>query len=205
MAGVQMLEQIFTYCQKKFHCARDPDFPKVILISYPFTEMLEGEFDPKQINKELRECLDSLRSQGATLLAIACNTIHLFLDNPIPSDLAHLPLLVKKAVGDEVPLVLCTTTSARFRLHEQFFPCTYPDLEMQKRVGLLIDRILDGEDGQEELEAIIQSCEASTIVLGCTELSLVKLKDMNKKIIDPMRLASVYLCESWKNNYDSHP
>lgn len=195
-AGVFLLERLFNLAGKKYGCHRDFDFPKVFLISFPFSEMLCPGMDADRLKKELSDCLRQLRQNGASILAIACNTLHAFLDEKDDlDDLIHLP----RSVAEEValldpPLVLCTSTSAQFGLHRRFFPCYYPDLQLQKEVDEIIDQILKGTDRSEsldQLKRLIQKQSAKTVVLGCTELSLFSphLSILGKVIIDPLEVA----------------
>lgn len=193
LAGAFLLERILVLSGKEYGCFRDADFPKVILISFPFSEMLERDMDIAKLQKELSECLTQLRNNGAEVLAIACNTLHVFLDEKDDSaDLVHLPRAVSEVIKDQ-PLVFCTSTSARFGLHKQFFSCTYPDDQAQQKVDEIIDQILRGIEPSivcPKLEKLFQAQTANTLVLGCTELSLLAshLLVPNKQIIDPLEL-----------------
>lgn len=195
LAGAALLDRILSLCGSAYGCYKDADFPKIILLSFPFSEMLTAEFDAAQIQNELRFCLDQLRKNEASILAIACNTLHAFLDeNEDLADLVHLPRLLAAEIPIfDPPLVLCTSTSVRFGLHKRFFPCLYPDVETQQEVDRLIDQILRGANQQTiliELIKVIQAQNAGTIVLGCTELSLLakRLPSGNKRVIDPLEL-----------------
>lgn len=195
MAGAFLLERIFALAGQLYGCYRDADFPKVFLLSFPFSEMLCPNMNRAKLQQELRESLNQLRKNGASVLAIACNTLHAFLDTQEAwTDLVHLPRTVaEEAILHERPLVLCTSTSVQFGLHKQFFPCIYPDRHTQQQVDALIDQILKGADRSEiceKLERLIGSQNAKTVVLGCTELSLfaAKLSVPNKCIIDPLEL-----------------
>jgi aspartate racemase len=199
LAGAALLDRIISISGSVYGCYKDADFPKIILISYPFSEMLTPEMDEAQVRKELKQCLNELRSNGASVLAIACNTLHVFLD-PTEPDIVHLP----KAIGQdllrgELPLVLCTSTSARFGLHRRYFPCVYPDSTTQERVDQLIDRILRSEEEQSiiaELSSILRAQTASTIILGCTELSLFTKKlTASQTIIDPLEIVANHVLE----------
>src|SRR5262245_18866784 len=100
IAGVALLERVLLLSQTKYGCYRDADFPKVFLLSFPFSEMLVEEVNAKQISQELSECLYQLRQNGAAVLAIACNTLHAFLDESEDlNDLVHLPLNVAKEIA----------------------------------------------------------------------------------------------------------
>ncbi|CUI17414.1 Asp/Glu/Hydantoin racemase family protein [Candidatus Protochlamydia naegleriophila] len=200
LAGAFLLERVLTLAGKKYGCYRDADFPKVFLISFPFSEMLTPTFDAAKVRRELRDCLDQLLQNGASILAIACNTLHAFLDDEDELDLIHLPRVLATEVTDVEPLVLCTSTSAQFGLHRRFFACRYPDSTTQKKVDQMIDQILKGEERQkivEELKELLQSQDAKAIILGCTELSLftAQLSLPNKLIIDPLEVVANKILE----------
>lgn len=195
LAGAFLLERIFSLCRDIYGCYQDADFPKVILISFPFSQMLCPNRDDAKLRRELGGCLEQLRKNGASVLAIACNTLHAFLNRKEErSDLVHLPRILAEKVSG-TPLVFCTSTSVQFGLHKRFFSCIYPNVETQREVDEIIDQILKG--GQEaavfeRLENLIQTQPADTVVLGCTELSLfsAQLSAPNKLIIDPLELVA---------------
>jgi aspartate racemase len=202
LAGAALLERILFLSSSLYGCYKDADFPKIMLISFPFSEMLSPEMDVAQVQKELSECLSQLRKNGASVLAIACNTLHAFLDpNESLIDLVHLPQVTASEISScEMPLVLCTSTSIRFGLHKRFFSCTYPDTETQFLVDKIIDEILKGVEEEtvlEDLSKVIQAQTTNTIILGCTELSLFsnQLRPSNKSIIDPLNILAKKILE----------
>lgn len=207
LAGAILFERVVTLLNKKYGCARDADYPKIFLISYPFSDMLSSDLDAVRIRGELREGLDQLRGSGASVLAIACNTLHAFLtEEDQLDDLVHFPREVGAAISSlEIPLVLCTSSSVRFKLHQRFFPCSYPDPSLQEEVDSLIDLIL--KDGKQALaikilERVVESQPASTVVLGCTELSIIAplLSKRGKTIIDPLEIVANKILERSFNN-----
>jgi aspartate racemase len=197
LAGVLMLERLFQIAQKEYGCHADADFPQVTLLSFPFSDMLSDNMDVLKIKWELSSCLQQLRKSGARVLSIACNTLHVFLDENDPlNDLVHLPKEIAKELGDEIPIVLCTSTSMKSKVHKRFFPCLYPDLEDQKKVDLAIDWILKGSQEERVLEIladVFDRLDSPSVVLGCTELSLIKtpLLRFGKKILDPLEIAAI--------------
>lgn len=197
MAGALLLEHLFSLSIKTYGCAKDADFPEITLISFPFSEMLAVNVDSIKVQKELSTCLNRLRKNGATLLAIACNTLHAFLDNNEDlTDLIHLPLSIATELPrGEIPLVLCTSTSLRFGLHRRYFPCAYPKPQTQLKIDRIIDKILKGAEPQgilEELVRILNQQTEKTVILGCTELSLLTkpLSTSGKLIIDPLEIVA---------------
>lgn len=201
-AGAFLLERVLSLSNKEYGCYRDSDFPKIFLISFPFSEMLSPIIDTLKLRDELRECLNQLRNNGASVLAIACNTLHAFLEEQDElDDLIHLPRSLAKEIPPlEKPLVFCTSTSTQFGLHKRFFPCTYPDLQTQGQVDEIIDQILRGIDQKivlERLENLLQAQTEKTVILGCTELSLFtdSLCVPNKLIIDPLEVVAQKILE----------
>jgi len=197
LAGAALLDRILCLSNSAYGCYKDADFPQIWLLSYPFSEMLTPETNAAQIRQELSNCLNQLRQNGAAILAIACNTLHAFLDEQTDrSDLVHLPGEIAAALQPtEIPLVLCTSTSRQFALHQHFFRCEYPDAHTQTQVDKLIEQILRGAPQQlilEKLLKILCAQTATTIILGCTELSLFTkhLKSCQKTIIDPLEIVA---------------
>lgn len=195
LAGAFLLERILSLSGKVYGCYRDADFPQVFLISFPFSEMLCPDMDIAKLRKELSECLRQLRKNGASVLAIACNTLHAFIDEKDNlNDLVHLPRTLAEEVSlSDKPLVFCTSTTVQFGLHQQFFSCTYPDTQTQQEVDRIIDQVLRGAEQSvilEKLEKLLQSQTTNTVILGCTELSLFSahLSVPNKQIIDPLEV-----------------
>lgn len=201
LAGAFLFKRILELAGREYGCCRDADFPEILLISFPFAEMLSGEVDARKVRDQLRSCLSRLRKNGAAVLAIACNTLHLFLDETeIQSgDLISLPQVVAdEARFDEEPLVFCTATSAQFGLHRRFFSCVYPDQQTQREVDCLIDQILRGMKPTQKLEALLQKQSAGVVLLGCTEFSLVKeglSLPCGKRIVDPLEILAEKLLE----------
>lgn len=198
LAGALLLDRILKLSSEKYGACKDADYPKILLISFPFSEMLTDDFDAATVRSELKECLLFLQKNGASILAIACNSLHAFLEKEV-TGLVHILRPVADMSLDK-PLVLCTSTSTKFALHQRFFPCVYPDRETQREVDEIIDQILKGKKDLEPLRKIIKRQTASTIVLGCTELSLfsAELNVEEKLIIDPLEImANKILNLSW--------
>jgi aspartate racemase len=197
LAGALLLERILSLSISLYGCYRDADFPKVVLISFPFSEMLSADADEAQLRTEIKQCLEQLRAQGASVIAIGCNTLHAFLDEDRDAqDLVHLPRELGAVMELSIeplmePLVLCTSTSVRLGLHKQFFRCSYPDSSTQAEVDALIDLVLKGGEKESivaKLGELLRNQTAQVIVLGCTELSLFSkdLQTGGKLIIDPL-------------------
>ena len=136
LAGACLLEHVLILSNRRYGCYRDADYPQVMLNSFPFSDMLTTEKDNMLLKAELSLSLNQLRAQGAEVLAIACNTLHNFLDaDQDRGDLINLPrMLGEELCSEEMPLVLCTTTSRKNNMHRKFFECSYPEPSIQIKV-----------------------------------------------------------------------
>ncbi len=63
-AGAFLLERVLSISSKTYGCYRDSDFPKIFLISFPFSEMLSPILNTAKLRDELSECLSQLRHNG---------------------------------------------------------------------------------------------------------------------------------------------
>lgn len=53
MAGVALLKEVLSLSGKLYGCKKDADFPKVIFLNFPFSEMLKQDMDVLQIKSIL--------------------------------------------------------------------------------------------------------------------------------------------------------
>lgn len=207
MAGVLLTERVLALASSLYQCQKDRDFPQVTLLSFPFSEMLTDRVQEDVLKKELECALKTLKQTGAEVLAIACNTVHAFLSPAMEASIVHMPLMTKERVRGRKAMVLCTSTSVRKKVHSACFSCVYPGLDAQREIDFLIDRVLDGESLDlcgRELSRIIKALEQPELplILGCTELSLIKgkLVTLEREIIDPLEIvAQEVVIQSFNN------
>jgi aspartate racemase len=225
MAGLLLCQNIIQLCQKVYRCQEDSDFPYFMLLNYPFADMLKTERVSirQTIQDQLSQCFNTFVSQGIQIGAIACNTLHAFLDVKMPLQIVHIIKEIERALKSKEirqSLVLCSRTSAQNQLHQSFFDCQYPNYEFQVKVDALIDSILKGEEKIEDLTQLIDDIhsfcswnfhrndEPIAIVLGCTELSVLNVKyplsvlglDSRFVVIDSTHVLAEGLCQLIFNN-----
>jgi aspartate racemase len=222
MAGMLLFRKIIEICQNTYGCRQDADFPYIVLINYPFADMLatkNGLANRGQLMGQLKECLASFCEQGVAIAAIACNTLHECLDpgfagsvNLIDMVLATAENLAQRQLGTS--LVLCTGTSARYQLHRKAFSCMYPDEATQAGIDAVIDRILAGQYMQSDAEwladrsvELLEGTGNRGIVLGCTELSWLREcfpycfnELQNGVVVDPELIVAEKMCSKIFNN-----
>lgn len=223
MVGGIFFQKIIQILQDKYGCKKDEDFPYILLLSYPFADMLDELNEEKEatIRQQLQDCFQVLAKNEINVSLIACNTLHRFLDFAIPSEIGFINIieatgLYLKEEGIGQSLVLGTTTSANCRLHRQWFDCSYPDAPLQKECQLLINKILAGKHSSEDAVHFVERLNdyASKVkgdiglVLGCTEFSQFDEQyplafyglDEKYKIVDPALIIAERICKQFINN-----
>lgn len=205
MAGAILVEKIIKLCQKKYGCKKDSDFPLIILYSFPFSNMLKKNLllkESKKIAKELKKSLLFLE-KFTDITAIACNTLHLFLENFKPKkQFINLIEIAKKKLKNKNNLILCTSASKKNKIHKNLGNIFYP--KNQKFIDNFINKTLKTDPSKKSCEKLkkflLQEKQKNkmidNIVLGCTEFSLlnerfcIKLKN----VIDPMDILVEQIC-----------
>ncbi|NGX33806.1 MAG: putative amino-acid racemase [Candidatus Anoxychlamydiales bacterium] len=213
MAGVLLMQKIITICQKKYKCINDFDFPKIILLSYPFAEMLKPlsfQQDEKKVTKQLKEALKFLKNSGMDYITIACNTLHGFINDTYRNKLIGLIAETKSFLLEQnlsKVLVLCTKTSGLKGLFYNFANTKLLSPKELQWIEELIKKVLSGTFSLQDrkslenfiLSSIKKDPSINGILLGCTELSVLmdnfSRNNPKIKIIDPLEIVSNKLCK----------
>lgn len=222
MAGALLFQKVIQCCQEEYACQEDGDFPFIMLLNIPFEDMLHN-VHRQRVQEQLSAALSILNQNQIRIAAIACNTLHEFLELKGNESFIFLHIIEETAralreAQISKPLVLCSTTSARCQLHKRYFDCSYPDRDWQNEIQCLIDKILSGKQTPSDTEQLAkqlnQMLEADSrvgLVLGCTEFSLFEnqysLKshglDQRFELFDPNQIIAKAICKSiFKNKGD---
>lgn len=202
IAGRLFFDYIIAWYQKELGAWQDQDFPSIVMVSYPFSDMLSVGHDKNSIKDELKQVVEAIPSK---YFLIACNTLHCFADGELPANRwLHLMKLTAEALSKteskQNPLVLCTTTSRNHRLHQEYFDCVYPNIETQPEIDYIIEKVLKGKHGVSDSQQLYKIIQEETdpsqdVVLGCTELSLLVAEyPFARKLVDPAILAAEKVC-----------
>lgn len=188
MASCQLYKEIITEFQR-YGCKNDRDFPEIVIINYPFSNMLnvqEYVINQQVLIDELQYCFDWLYEQKVDIAVIACNTLHIFIKQikiKIPCFIAIPDVILNDAIKKDVKklLILGTEMTNQMQLYRsEFVTCITPDQNDQLVVSTVIDNILAGninEHDAKKIDQIInnykQEAAIDGVVLACTELPLL--------------------------------
>ena len=198
-AGALLLEKIIQVCQETYGYQKDVDFPFMMLLNIPFCDMLDNP-DEERVSRELEEALALLETNGMDRVAIACNTLHGFLpEKKWNFEFVDLRSVVQDT--EEEILILCTSTSRARGVYSHLKKGVYLPPSHQQQLDRIIDRILAGKVDRGEsslLSALIQQENKRSLILGCTELSLLHTRFPlilpAESVIEPLQLLAKLLC-----------
>ncbi len=212
MAGALLVKKIIEYCQRSYGCINDYDYPKIILFSYPFSEMLKPNTKLQNntiIVEQLKYALDFLNKCQANYIGIACNTLHGFLDTSENSkQTINLVFEVKSSITKlqyKRILLLCTSTSMQKSVYDSS-AMTILDKRDQRYLDELIKKILGGSFSLSDslglkdfiLSKTSEYPDLDAVLLGCTELSVLinefPLQLSKIHLIDPLDILADKLC-----------
>ncbi len=188
LASALLLENIVHECYKQ-GCRNETEFPEIQLINYPFSILLcstRSKDGRPLICDVLQSCANRLIAGGAELLAVACNTFHLFLDEITINNSSFIriwqaTLEHAKQLNLSRLLIIGTSLTLRNNLyHDPKISCIVPPEEDHVSIECIIKRILAGKvcaDDAQQLTTMLTKLRSKLVfdgvVLGCTELPVL--------------------------------
>jgi len=184
-------------------------YPSILIdnISFPFC--LEKEIISDSRNEEkllpiLKESMLRLNRAGADLIAIPCNTVHIFIEElrrvshaPIISIIDETVKYAKQRNYKKLGL-LATTKTIQYKLYQK--PLVENGIKVilpreQKKISEIIVRILRNSTEKSDkifLNNIIKKLEQNgceAVVLGCTDLQLLlKQEKYSIELLDTLEI-----------------
>jgi aspartate/glutamate racemase len=188
MAGALLYQLVIKILQAR-GAWHDADFPEILLLNIPFSDMLSTKIDSNKIRIEL---LDAVRftSHYVDYVYVACQTLHVFLtpDDIIQYKIISLLDLIKPNLVTNTNriLVVGSHTSRLFQLHSKLLQvnCCYAEPDLSEQA---INSILKGK--MPDLSWLEELAKENTVILGCTEFSIAMQKS-KIAFIDPIKLAA---------------
>lgn len=147
------VDLVVTECQRQYGARHDIDFPKMLICSQPAPFYEDRPPDHAALEAATREGLLHLERAGASFLAIACNTVHIYYDRLATA--VNVPLLDMVALA-----VAAIPTSAR----RVALIAARPTVEADLYQKLLRQRAIDVVplDWQTEVDQFLAATRTST-------------------------------------------
>jgi len=186
-ATAQFYLEIVRIFQQRYGAKYDSDYPEMIILNLPLSDVVEEKGSAEQIIKLLQQGVKKLEQAGADFIAIPCNTVMTFLPQmqeavsvPFVSIVEETATFVKKRGFTQVGIV-ATQMTLRSGIYSKTIGqiLLEPSEEQKSLITKIIMAVLAGGKKDEDrkiLQEIIQDLRirgAETIILGCTELPLL--------------------------------
>jgi len=210
-ASIDFYSKVIDLSQREFGAVRNSDFPHLLISNVPVFDLIEGTDSKSKTIEMLNEEAAALKSAGADFLAMACNTMHIFVDEIIDKiDIPFLSMIDSvvsrvQSKGCRKVGLLGTRTTVNSDLY--LAPLTESGVEvlLPNDVAKLNDAILSiiageyGSDKHEALKSLISDFVgrgAEAVILGCTELpTVLSQEDFDIDLIFSLDVLAEDCCE----------
>ncbi len=187
LAGSDVLAKVFKNAAHLYSAVEDSEYPDIVFVNHG----IEGVDNIGTLNdtfeKQIIGMVQHLEAQGATVIGIACNTAHLYLDKIKTKPTTTLVNLIdevaiKAAKSNAHYLLLTSSTSKDQKLYRSSldkhgieFQETNPKQQalLDEVIALVMAHKLDAAG--KLLEKVLKSAAKagfSAVIAGCTELPI---------------------------------
>lgn len=215
LAGADILTKIIAYAAEHYGAADDADYPTVALYSHGIEGFNNQASTDKHFQKELIAAVKAVDKQQPTVVGIACNTAHLYLNELQQQTAATIVDLVAetaKAAANQ-PLKFMLLSSAETKKTGLYLPYLQEagvdfaqttkstQAEIDKIIGLVMAYKL--EEAGEKMASIlsqIKKTQFNGVIAGCTELPLAityASSDFGLKIISSNEVLAMALTDNY--------
>lgn len=189
-ASCLLYKKIIDACLERSDCKNGGDFPEIVIINYPFVramQVVDAQAQAAHLVKQLQYSVDKLVTAGVDILALACNTLHTFMQGVELYDKEFVPLpalaaqhLVQRKICSA--LLLATETTIETRLYASSESCSFytPDRVSQAIIDNSIETVHSNSFSaadSEKIGTIVKILYAKkpfdAVVLGCTDLPVL--------------------------------
>jgi len=191
--------------QKTGNVKSNTDFPQIIINSIPAPELVNDKIPRKDLEPYIKG-LKELDRMNVDFIVMVCNTIHLLyesLQKEVKTQIIDLREEVKNVLRqnkESCVLILGTPSIVKKDLYNfKGIKSCKPNNEELKEISKAILKFNMGEEKEKQIRQVRTISNkyikqgAETIILGCTELSLMLSKEKINKIntIDVLAEATV--------------
>lgn len=203
---------------KYFGAKNNDDFPEILLDSIPISDFIADDSKKKEALKILKDRVVFLNKAKPSYLAIACNTVHILLDElqkkskaPFISIIEEVANSVHKSDLRKIG-ILGTPLTIKSRLyHKALYRFEIEVIEPTKSELKILEKIIrnvitDSSSNKDKTSLVymanaLRDRGAEGIILGCTELPLIFPKKQSFPVFNSLEiLAMVLLQKYYKQN-----
>lgn len=214
-----LLQKINETSVAMYGSKNDSEFLDTVTVSTPYSFLDYKGQSTKATIENLIKIMHQLETIDCNVIVMACNTLHQYwsvLNNKkLKNDtvLLHLPKIVAGFIeNDEENIGVLCSEQSRFLdiykspLNDYNKKIVYPPINIQSSINFSINSVIQNNINK-QTKQIFDIClyslfekNVDSVILGCTELSILKPKPINKKIYDSVELLAIYLNQNFKGN-----
>jgi aspartate racemase len=201
-------------CQRQYGAIYDDEFPPMMIYALPTPFFVDRPIDHSVLRAAIVAGLRRLASTGVALIALPCNTAHIYYDDlaaalAVPLlNMVDLALLALPPDARRVAL-LTTRPTAESHLYQDALAragrAVYLHEPLQARVERLIRTIKAGPDRRaaieqwSELLATLIADGVDTALLACTDLNAVSMTmDAPLALVDATACLAAATVREWR-------
>lgn len=183
-ATVAFYDRIVTICQREYGAIDDADFPDIMILNLPLDDIVLAPQPIGRVRIQLDAGIRRLKQTGANVIAIPCNTAHIYLP-PDPDILSIVDETVSTVIAGGSRSVLFLGTRAMIEVGLYAEPLMAAGIKLvvpsNGEIEVLtevIRGVMAGKAAQfaSMFAAVVERYavqDLESILLACTELSLV--------------------------------
>jgi aspartate racemase len=187
LAGSDVLAKVFKNAAEQYGAVEDNEYPDLVLVNHGIEGVDSSGALSSIFQKEIASMVTSLENQGATIIGIACNTAHLYLNtiHTKPETVLVNLIDIVSIIASRSPnryLLLTSNTSKQQRLYHEYLNRRKVSFKqtnsvqqklLDQAIGLVMAHKLD-QAGIAIGKVLKSAKEAgfSAVIAGCTELPI---------------------------------
>lgn len=208
------VDMVVDECQRQYGATDDVDFPPMMIYSLPTPFYVDRPLDHAAMEATICDGLRKLERTGVQLIAMPCNSAHIYYD--WLAACVHVPLLnmvelalqAIPAISQRVAL-LATRVTAMSNLYQSALEAAghavLYDEALQQRVDELLLAVKSSLDRQAaaglwaDLITGLRDRGASMALLACTDLNVISMSPAPAlAVVDATRELAVATVRSWR-------
>lgn len=212
-----LLQKINEYSVLLHQAKSDSDFLHTVTITTPFTNLDYKGYSLENSFSHVLNNVHDLESIGCNIIVMACNTLHQYWhkltlhkrkSNTIILNLPEIVCSFMEQPEQRVG-ILCSQQTRELNIYEQFLTqqnkhIVYPSLQIQDKINTCINSVISNQnivESKHNLELASDSLfqqNIDCVILGCTELSIIKPTKTVRNIYDSVELLALFLNQHFK-------
>ena len=211
------LDFVIAECQEQLGARSEPDFPPMVVFSWPLPYYFDRELDHADIEETIGVGLEWLESTGVDFIAMPCNSAHVYYERLVRRVSVPVIDMVEVAAeavpSDAGPVALLATRSTNdSRLYQTALRERGIEVDCPERVQSRLDALLettrtvsDLAPVRAEFLALLEELAAGGVrtgLMACTDLNYLVEGDAPLNLVDAGEALASRVVTNWRRLAD---